>query len=560
MSLLFVCSAILLLLDFSGATFTIYVRPNEVESCPGEVCDDIDHFATTLVYNSTVVFMPGNHTLTSVLIVSNSSYLNFTVMDSTEPTVVTCKQSTGLVFKSIRYLRLKGLSFQYCGFEYRSGDSSALRFENIANLYLEDVHVRNSSGYGIVMKNIFGSSTITESTFTFNHGFDTCGGNVLLEYSECLTFPYSAFLEISHSSSSFGSFDQCMDNVTVATGLTLILSCSEVQVLLFNVSLYNNSNSLNTGFGGNLFIHFLNKTSFTSNQVIVQECILSGGSSGVGGGIAVTMYTEQKHAGDPGTCNNTLSIIDSIIYANSAVTGAGIFIEIVTLTSNSPCPKTHIFIQSTIFDSNVVVPNSDAIHDNHGVAIHILNGYTRDFLYGVAALKIYIYNSTIQGSQLKKSWQRNTNVAALCAMKFLGDLILSNTTIMDNNVSAISLIKSKVTFTNQNTLANNTAINGGGLKMCESSYIILWYNTTLFFTANHAMQYGGAVYVEEPCSSHPTCFYQFPFDAICDEISLVDLAQCYNSRVIMTGNSASRGGDDIFGGSVDTCNFHKTHH
>ena len=79
------------------------------------------------------------------------------------------------------------------------------------------------------------------------------------------------------------------------------------------------------------------------------------------------------------------------------------------------------------------------------------------------------------------------------------DNILSNCKILNNDFSGIGLFNSKVTVNGNLTITNNTAINGGGMLLCESSYIILRNDTHISFVNNHAIQSGGGLYIEDTC-------------------------------------------------------------
>ena len=117
-----------------------------------------------------------------------------------------------------------------------------------------------------------------------------------------------------------------------------------------------------------------------SNQVIVQKSLFFDGHVSLGGGIGATMKTQQngEYLGEI-LCNNTFIIEDSEIEQNSAIDGAGIYIEFwVTAISEKKCPKALVVIKNTTFSRNNTEIAFDFLYDG-GAAIHILSGYIISF-------------------------------------------------------------------------------------------------------------------------------------------------------------------------------------
>ena len=412
-------------------------------------------------------------------------------------------------------------------------------------------------------KNIYGNSSFAYCNFLYNKGSGFYhGGNGLVEFIDCLPELSPIFLEISHSIFSFGSCVGCNTtyNIVLASGLSIIMSCTNVHLRLYNVTMTNNSNTFEKGYGGNLFIHFFNDTNFTSNIVQIQECNIVGGSSHLGGGIHIAMYTQERGRNHTRNCMNSLTVVDTNIAQNIAITGGGLYINIHDITTNHVCPALSILLRNTTFSSNIIKSSESASLVQYcGAGIHILNAYTLDFLYKVNALNITMFNITIQGSLVSDKQYANDGVVAIYSIKFLGSLTLRDVRILNNAMSGIGIIKGQPLFKGEVIIINNTGVNGGGMSLCESSYLTLAHNTTVIFTNNHA-NYGGGIYAEESCDDpHPSCFYQFQLDYVCQRRNRSkDIASCYGTQVIMTGNNALYGGDDIFGSNVARCSFLKS--
>ena len=550
-----------------------YVRPeNYTGMCLNLSCESLNYYANNsslLVYNYTLLFLPGYHHLTVDFLITNASFLDFIAEDtfSSGEVVVTCAQEVGLVFKNIYKLKLKSLKFQYCSNYYSYYEHSALRFQDVVKLTLQDVHVHNSSGYGIVVKNIYGKSSIENCTFLYNIGSSTCkGGNALVEYSNCSS-NYSedtAVLLIMSSNFSYGKYNGYNNTLygsTFATGLTVILSCN-VHIYINNITVLENHNSLKNGLGGNMFIHFFNQHHFVSNHVHINNSRLSGGRADLGAGLGVTFFTNQK-ATHLNSCDNSLTITNSELSSNTGLSGCGIYLEFAIPSIIGSCPTGHISLVNTSLLHNVAELSYYSFQWNIGVAIFIFNGYVRDSLNDVDPFSICFDNITVQRSEIKsfnKSIAPTEVSAAIFSAKFVGKFKISNSNIMDNEVSGIALFRSKVFLSATILVRNNSGINGGGLILCGSSYIELYPNTIIRFIGNQATFLGGAIYSDTQCrDSHPSCFYQFVSMSNCFHDSKPSQrSKCFKSQIIMQNNTAGNAGMDIYGGNVANCYFHRT--
>ena len=146
------------------------------------------------------------------------------------------------------------------------------------------------------------------------------------------------------------------------------------------------------------------------------------------------------------------------------------------------------------------------------------------------------------------------------AIYVIGHLTIANCTISHNNVTAISLIRSQVTFSGNITIKNNTGISGGGMILCETSSFFFSPNTIISFTNNHARHSGGAIYAAEQCGySNPTCFFRINTAPLCKYCKrLEQIAKCNNNSILMENNTAAYAGNHIYGGTVSSCHFRET--
>lgn len=93
-------------------------------------------------------------------------------------------------------------------------------------------------------------------------------------------------------------------------------------------------------------------------------------------------------------------------------------------------------------------------------------------------------------------------------------------------------------FSGLNYITGNAARNGGGIKLLQSTFLVL-PESHLYITENNATKYGGGIYILDDASN--TCFFQVQNDT-----------ELPDSQVTMRENSALSG-NSIFGGNIDVC-------
>ena len=121
-------------------------------------------------------------------------------------------------------------------------------------------------------------------------------------------------------------------------------------------------------------------------------------------------------------------------------------------------------------------------------------------------------------------------------------VVLSNVSIINNNMSGIILYTTKLFLNGTLVLHNNTGIDGGGLALYRRSYLVLYENSVLNFTNNTAKQRGGAIFVDIQFGIG-ACFYQYSDHTYPESVK----------AVTMTGNKADIAGTAIYGGDIADC-------
>ena len=120
---------LLVLLTSCSAQSTYYVTPTPDTPCPGEPCHTLSEYAADWHFenNTTMEFLPGNHTLKRTMSVTN--LLSFTLCgESSSLPKITCRivcasSSAGLVFRDITGLHITALAFISCVYDSTGGSS-----------------------------------------------------------------------------------------------------------------------------------------------------------------------------------------------------------------------------------------------------------------------------------------------------------------------------------------------------------------------------------------------------------------------------------------------------
>ena len=124
--------------------------------------------------------------------------------------------------------------------------------------------------------------------------------------------------------------------------------------------------------------------------------------------------------------------------------------------------------------------------------------------------------------------------------------LLSDSTFIKNNGSAILALHSGLVFDGRGTFTMNNGLNGGAVAL-YATRVHLHANTSLLFTNNFAKQKGGALYIHDEShrSTHmycPNLFQKIP-----------ELSNESDPRLEFYGNTAGIAGDVLYGGSIEQC-------
>ena len=136
-------------------------------------------------------------------------------------------------------------------------------------------------------------------------------------------------------------------------------------------------------------------------------------------------------------------------------------------------------------------------------------------------------------------------------------LIMSNCTFTRNNITPIRAIGSKI-ITEEIIFSDNRALLGAALLFVSSSVLVISETSTVRFQNNHAINYGGAIYILTDEYYKRTVFFRDVLSLSVDTPRVTLRTRCFLSvegnrsqaRLIFTNNTADKGGDVVYGGLV----------
>ena len=501
-------------------------------------------------FHSDTIFMfmtSGSHSLHGIAEFHNLSNISLKryvshVRQQENPRVLCdLSQESGFLFVKVTQLQIESLSFFNCGHSVRADDisSAAIAVFHVTNLSVTYVEVSHSSGCGLYIFNTFGLTNISNSKFTYN----IRGGNLALNYSNCSLQTKNTGSLVSILSSFFGHSSAEKGKI-FSPGITAFIWCTNVSLEFNEVTLFNNTVDGHNAVGGNMAIILRNRTNLISNKVSIINCHFEAGISHYGGGLYLNVELVPSTP-----VNNTLTQIVKIEATNftrnhATGEGGGLYIithEVVSLLH----PVGLITITDCIFDSNTLYNKLSA-----GVALHVnsqnIPGYAEHIQ---PQYQLKVNRTTFTNSNLQESGVKTMSSAVFVCHSQSG-VHIHDCIFKWNNVTGLTAGKSIIIFSGKITFDSNVGVNGGGILICDRSFLYLSSHTNVSFIGNRATSTGGGIYVSGQCLEFiPECFFQFSRSILQSK----DMALLKTVSVYFANNTAEFAGSAIYGGSVDYC-------
>ena len=358
--------------------------------------------------------------------------------------------------------------------------------------------------------------------------------------------PLTNKLLIEHSWFLYAGQNKMSKRIQSSVGLSIIITLPNVSVLINHVKAMHNA-------GGNVAIRISDHQESTlSSSVTMNNSIIAHGSAEQGGGLYIWIEINQQwHNGSIINVKNFLNVVAVLktnFQNNSARKGGGaVFISRFERNINSTTQR-HISFKDCQFIGNSVTWS----RSGNGAAVHILKHQIADKILSVVALfSFYFKNCLFMYNKLNQE----TRDGGIVDFVLTSSIVIEDSNFTSNEGTAIFLQNSIVQFIGHIIFRNNSAMHGGALKFCQSSYMYIpvghgHANIHIDFINNSATSTGGAIYVREQCAETASlCFFQ---PAHQNNISVSDL----NIITLWFANNinvARLAGDAIYGGQVDNC-------
>ena len=418
-----------------------------------------------------------------------------TVIQST--VVIRCSRSTGgFIIMNSQSVTISTITVSGCASRsvtaFCSYCCAAMGVVNSYNTHLEHVSIQNATGYGLLSVNSFNLS-IEDSSFYHNQdhsqrGAGCYGGNARVV------------------------FDRSSSPLTSYTTLNIIKS--------------NFSFGFTTRSGAGLSIELNNKAHYKL-EVYIDEVVANGNTGRLGANIYISVSSILAHYNI--FIKNTLSLHGNMVpldnFFNTVRFGAGLFFQ----HTSDNATQAFLSVFNSTFAHNqadigagglyyavtakavkVQLENCYFLNNtgNFGSALYML-GTGIPAIHSVSGISAFLDNVTMDINQ--PSNKRDTSsLQSTMTAENVASITFKGVSIFNSLTTGLILLGSKKNFEGKCTIYNNLGIDGGGMALYGTSYILLNPPVVVNLTANHASRYGGGLYVNQPITinTFALCFFQ----------------------------------------------------
>ena len=520
----------LLLIHTVDSSKIHYIIPSQTTQCPGESCLTLATLAANssgyFDQNTTMIFLEGNHTIDSELIVSKMNG-SLTLTNNSGRTVIVCSDGASLNFSDIIHLQIIEINFIWCHVKVDVSEFILVDSMFYGGLNSSALHLYHSN------------ASIIGSSFVFNTAgtYQTHVG-ILELYSSNIRTPFSQLHPSIQSTSARVGGALVITSSTVNISSTYFVNNSakmggaiysqmESNINIINCTFVNNS-ATGCGddgcHGGALFIDrgctvtahnstFINNSArygggaiatfqgtfldsahnlFSSNRVGKCGGVISTYSHGKIG-INKSFYTNNTGTNGGAICTlsyGNVTVNNSSFENNKGVDSGGVF---HAQDRSSVTVSNSIFIYSEAGNSGGVI----AAHSNSRVKVG--NSYFNENKAGSDGGAIYAYSNssiTIDNSSFNHNVAEDDggaiHVEVSSSVIVGSSSFQSNTAVYDVGGVAAASNASSITISDS-FFNNNEAGNSGGVLHAQDSSSITMNNS--IFIGNEAVSFHGGVMV-----------------------------------------------------------------
>ena len=447
-------SNLLLLLCYGlESNLTYSITPTSNDLCPKRPCLTLSQFArspsTRIKFNTTLVFLPGKHSLGWKLSIADIENFSMTSIQTDSSTEIICHQFGGLHFTDVRAIYISSLDFVGC---------AKNRVENVDNFTLED-----SNFFGEESRGTSGAALELYSTkiLILRSSFKFYRGTIQQVHSIGCTMSYIA-PSIQTDGPNTGRYRIGGAIFTINSRTTIVDSVFE-------------RNSAN--IGGAIFAECYSSLTiinsvFTKNHVqchidtITFSKCYGGGVLYAGNGVDVTIYGSQFHLNTAYKHLNggvLMAELDTIINIHSS--------QFMNNRAISLGGGGVIYITDSHSTSNLV-------DTNQGINTNLSNNFPKNSS-----------NSEKEG-ELKATFGK----VVITNSKFFNNFASNRGGVirMDAKIS-----RSIISITDSKFFRNSALISGGVIDICANNESVLLNIVNSNFTGNSAGTNGGVIYSDQ---------------------------------------------------------------
>ena len=470
--------------------------------------------------------------LKDISIINNSRYgMNILLCSNTDlkNVNITNNQDSGLLLSHCKHMRMMMIYLEKNKLGMLSSFSSHTRHTNIYAINNHNDGIYLYSCKNTTMTNIF---AINNQYYT-GMSFSSCSNTTMVNISAISNHNHGMYFSSCENTT--------MMNISVINNQGVGLhfySCKNTTMM--NISAINNQHD------GMYF-------ESCENTTIMNISAINNQRDGI-----FTTLSDYTTIANTYTISNQYSGVSVIACENTTMTNVyginnqneGIFVKgnctNTILTDINAAYNKNGGIKIENHFQNIVLKN---ISVNHNEDNQITFSYSHN---------IQLEYSTFSDITALPTLNIATNPHSMAAVIELNNctLFISNCIFTRNNITSIRAIGSKIIPEEKIIFSDNHALSGAALLFVSSSVLVISETSTVHFQNNHAVNYGGAIYIltDE--------YYEKSVSTTLRELSFFRLVtrrtRCFLSvkgnrsqaRLIFTNNTADKGGDVVYGGLV----------
>ena len=501
---------------------------------------------------------------------------------SARETTINCSSASGLAFVNMTNLTISDLTLYNCSQSRPStsiGNVSRLHtVPFLVGLYIwrcrdvviENVHINETNGVGLVLYETGGRVSINSSVFHHNGIPESAtgtlqygGGGVNVEFPYCPPGHY----EDEECGEEFSDAAYTFNNCTFTNNIARLDSKYDTQFITPYHSIHQSF-----GRGGGMAVYFSGNA--LNNSISVSECMFNGNKASFGGGLFCEFHDSAKM--------NNIYVISSHFIYNSCYKstsadgggGGGARFAFLLYTQNHSIAGNEIYVGHSFFTGNTALfgggisfltGREQKVYEasNHfTVDTCIFNLNVARIGSAVCLLPWSLVSTGVQPTVKVQTCAFDSNsvnyshghlfmlgIGTLYSNGIQFDLENINT-FVNNNGSGIAVVGTGVNFMQGvHQFRDNYASHGGGIAAFANGWMTLNEGTDLYFVNNRAAGKGGAVY-SESSGGHQILASR---DCVFRYYKWSEGVSDWNCSLHFEANTANDGGNDIYVPSVYPC-------